>query len=73
MFSMKAGYTYFQISRIPKRTRCAKVFLHPVDPVRDDVPTYFQVIKHPVDLNLILKRLQNNEYAGISHWDKNQA
>jgi hypothetical protein len=52
---------------------CAKVFLHPVDPIRDDVPNYLQVIKHPVDLNLILKRLQNNEYAGISHWDKDMS
>ncbi|OHT13122.1 Bromodomain containing protein [Tritrichomonas foetus] len=49
---------------------CAKVFLDPVDPVKDNVPTYLQVIKHPIHLRLINKRLLNNEYSGISHWDK---
>jgi hypothetical protein len=75
------------MSRIPHRVRavclnimeklmklpCARVFLHPVDPERDDVPNYFQVVKHPIDLSIILKRLQNSEYPGISHWDKDMS
>jgi hypothetical protein len=82
--SVATGRARPPMSRLAKRTRltcieimddlmrlpCAKVFLHAVDPVRDDVPTYLQVIKHPVDLGLVLKRLQNNEYQGISAWDK---
>jgi hypothetical protein len=49
---------------------CARVFLDPVDPEREEIPNYPQVIKHPVDLKLILKRLNNNEYSLISNWDK---
>lgn len=49
---------------------CAKVFLDPVDPVKDNVPNYLQVIKHPIDLNTINKRLINGEYPGVSQWDK---
>ena len=72
------------MSKIPKRTLaicidimeklmklpCAKVFLDPVDPVKDNIPNYPNVIKHPIHLKLINKRLQHNEYSGISHWDK---
>lgn len=33
------------------------LFAEPVDPVRDGCPTYFSVIKHPMDLGTILVRL----------------
>lgn len=72
------------MSRMAKKTRaicidimdklmklpCAKVFLDPVDPVKDNVPNYFQVIKHPIDLKTINKRLLNGDYPGVSQWDK---
>lgn len=73
-----------QMSKLPERTRaicidimeklmqlpCAKPFLNPVDAEQDETANYYNVIKHPIDLNQIYKRLTNNEYTGISQWDK---
>ncbi|KAK8860852.1 hypothetical protein M9Y10_012544 [Tritrichomonas musculus] len=44
------------------------IFRAPVDPVRDQVPNYFDVIKDPQDLGTILERLQNKEYSSIQSW-----
>lgn len=37
-------------------------FHTPVDPVKLELPDYFQVIKHPMDLTTIREKLDNNEY-----------
>ncbi|KAI8872833.1 Bromodomain-containing protein, partial [Ramicandelaber brevisporus] len=37
--------------------RLAGPFLQPVDPVRDGCPTYFDIIKQPMDLETVRKRL----------------
>lgn len=73
------------MSKMPKKSRaicidimeklmklpCAKIFLDPVDPANDKIPeNYFQVIKHPIDLNTINRRLINGEYPAVSQWDK---
>ncbi|KAJ6242648.1 chascon [Anaeramoeba flamelloides] len=37
-------------------------FLYPVDPVQLNLPTYPQIVKSPMDLSQIEKKLENNEY-----------
>lgn len=37
-------------------------FLRPVDPVRDEVPDYFDVIKEPMDLSAVSNKLQSGQY-----------
>ncbi|ESQ31575.1 hypothetical protein EUTSA_v10003590mg [Eutrema salsugineum] len=38
-------------------------FRNPVDPVLLNIPDYFTVIKHPMDLGTIRSRLRNDEYS----------
>ncbi|KAJ1971125.1 hypothetical protein H4R35_005450, partial [Dimargaris xerosporica] len=38
------------------------VFLHPVDPVAQGVPHYFDVVKHPMDLSTIEDKLRRSVY-----------
>ncbi|RKP21841.1 Bromodomain-containing protein, partial [Rozella allomycis CSF55] len=37
-------------------------FLEPVDPIALGVPTYFDIIKHPMDLSTIKKKIDSREY-----------
>jgi bromodomain-containing factor 1 len=46
----------------PKNWQANQYFMDPVDPVALNIPTYFQVIKKPMDLGTIRAKLQNNEY-----------
>ncbi|KAJ7292844.1 hypothetical protein C8J57DRAFT_1444279 [Mycena rebaudengoi] len=41
----------------------AAIFLHPVDPLRDHAPNYFDVIKDPIDLGTISHKLEEGKYA----------
>ena len=41
--------------------RNAYLFSRPVDPIRDGVPNYFEVIKKPMDLGTIKRKLALNE------------
>ncbi|CAD7697813.1 unnamed protein product [Ostreobium quekettii] len=41
-----------------KRHRLAGPFLRPVDPIRSGVPDYYEVIKNPMDLGTVGKRLE---------------
>ncbi|WFC96745.1 hypothetical protein MBRA1_003407 [Malassezia brasiliensis] len=50
------------IQRLMANKHCAP-FLHPVDPVRDEAPDYFDVIKHPMDLNSVANKLQSGQYS----------
>lgn len=49
-------------------------FKDKVDPVRDGAPDYFQIVKRPMDLTTIRKKLNNNDYKSIDAWatDVNQ-
>lgn len=38
-------------------------FYQPVDPVALNIPSYFEVIKHPMDLSTMKKKLDRNEYS----------
>ncbi|TFY68605.1 hypothetical protein EVJ58_g911 [Rhodofomes roseus] len=40
----------------------ATVFLQPVDPVRDHAPSYFEVIKNPMDLSTMNAKLESGKY-----------
>ncbi|KAK9479249.1 Bromodomain-containing protein, partial [Lipomyces japonicus] len=48
-----------------KRLKDAAPFLHPVDPVKLNIPDYFNVITTPIDLSTIEKRIQGNQYDSV--------
>ena len=43
-------------------TRYVKSFRDPVDPLKDHVPNYFDVVKRPMSLTLIKEKMDRNEY-----------
>ena len=42
------------------------MFSYPVDPDRDSCPTYFQVVKNPMDLGTIREKLEGNSYDSVA-------
>ncbi|KAG8818496.1 hypothetical protein FRC17_010811 [Serendipita sp. 399] len=38
-------------------------FLHPVDPVSQGIPTYFDVVKNPMDLSTMASKLKTGKYS----------
>ncbi|KAF4672280.1 hypothetical protein FOL47_000724 [Perkinsus chesapeaki] len=40
----------------------SRIFLKPVDPVKDECPDYFTVVTHPMDFGTIRKKLHKGEY-----------
>ncbi|EDO18716.1 hypothetical protein Kpol_1055p73 [Vanderwaltozyma polyspora DSM 70294] len=44
-------------------------FLEPVDPVALNLPTYFEIIKNPIDLGTISKKLNNWEYKSMEEFE----
>ncbi|KAI9090440.1 Bromodomain-containing protein [Phlyctochytrium arcticum] len=51
-----------------KRLKDAKPFLQPVDPIALNIPTYLDVIKHPMDISTMERKLKQNEYSSIEHF-----
>lgn len=49
-------------------------FKEKVDPLRDGAPDYFQIVKRPMDLSTIRRKLNNSDYKSIDTWatDVNQ-
>ncbi|KAF9245714.1 hypothetical protein BU15DRAFT_85416 [Melanogaster broomeanus] len=45
-----------------KLHKSATLFIQPVDPVRDHVPDYYEVIKNPMDLSTIGAKLEEGHY-----------
>jgi hypothetical protein len=43
--------------------------MQPVDPVSLGIPDYFTVIKHPMDLSLIKKKLESRQYAQAEEFE----
>lgn len=43
-------------------------FSAPVDPVALNIPTYFDIIEHPMDLGTIRKKLQKEQYATFEQY-----
>lgn len=54
----------------PKYHRENVFFKDPVDPVAQQIPTYFHVVKRPMDLKTMLEKLENGEYSSGKEVDK---
>ena len=52
------------VIQLMRHPDCA-LFLHPVDEVMHDVPGYYAVIKHPMDLGTIRTKLQSNSIPSL--------
>jgi bromodomain-containing factor 1 len=52
----------------PKNWTVAQYFYHPVDPVALNIPTYFQIIKKPMDLTTVQTKLENHAYEKASEF-----
>lgn len=46
------------------------VFNSPVDPIALEIPTYFDIVKEPMDLGTIRNKLQNHEYPDLKSFGK---
>ncbi|KAJ1718172.1 hypothetical protein LPJ61_006782 [Coemansia biformis] len=51
-----------------KRDDCAWPFLRPVDPVALGIPSYFDIVKNPMDLSTIQKKLSKKAYAYVADY-----
>ncbi|KAK7755181.1 hypothetical protein SLS62_002686 [Diatrype stigma] len=49
-------------------TRFVGPFREPVDPVKDNVPDYFEKVAKPMDLSTIQRKLGRNEYANADEF-----
>lgn len=52
----------------PKNANINFAFLHPVDPVALAIPTYFTIIKRPMDLGTIMAKLKNYDYQSAKEF-----
>ena len=50
------------------KTKEAVIFLQPIDPVRDQAPTYYEEIKHPMDLSTIGAKLKQGQYKTMGEF-----
>lgn len=48
----------------------SKMFAEPVDPINDEAPNYFVIVKKPMDFSTIRKKLQNGQYSTIHDFKK---
>jgi bromodomain-containing factor 1 len=53
-----------------KNWQANQYFMDPVDPVALNIPTYFQIIKKPMDLKTVKQKLQNNEYERAKDFEE---
>ncbi|RPA87203.1 Bromodomain-domain-containing protein [Ascobolus immersus RN42] len=51
-----------------KRLKDAIPFLHPVDHKALNIPTYPEIIKHPMDISTMENRLNHHEYATVDEF-----
>lgn len=49
-----------------KKHKSASPFLMPVDPKRDGIPNYFDIVKQPMDLSTIEHNLTEGRYISPS-------
>lgn len=54
------------VQKLMLHPKNANIFNAPVDPIALDIPSYFQVIKSPMDLGTIKSRLQCGHYSSIN-------
>ncbi|TKA68238.1 hypothetical protein B0A55_10032 [Friedmanniomyces simplex] len=48
-----------------KKTKHSTSFLKPVDPIALNIPTYPDIVKHPMDLGTMDSKLKNNAYSSV--------
>lgn len=48
----------------------AQFFFYPIDPIQDNCPDYFEIVKFPMDLSTIKKNLRNNKYKSVAEWKR---
>jgi hypothetical protein len=48
----------------------ADIFLNPVDPELDGVPTYFDIVKHPSDLGTVRANLLSHKYQSLEEFSR---
>lgn len=44
-------------------------FIRPVDPIKQGIPQYYDIIKKPMDLGTIKSKLKNNQYLSVQQFD----
>lgn len=54
----------------PKNWQMNQYFTHPVDPVALNIPTYFQIVKKPMDFSTIQTKLDNNVYEKAKEFEE---
>ncbi|KXT13643.1 hypothetical protein AC579_4987 [Pseudocercospora musae] len=54
----------------PKYATVNHVFLAPVDPVALDIPSYRQIVKHPMDLGTMTQKLNQGQYGRAAEFKK---
>ncbi|KAF2154300.1 Bromodomain-containing protein, partial [Myriangium duriaei CBS 260.36] len=52
----------------PRYHQMNQFFLEPVDPVALNIPHYFNVVKHPMDMQTITNKLKNNQYSSAEEF-----
>jgi bromodomain-containing factor 1 len=50
--------------------KSAEIFLKPVDPIKDKISQYFTIIKKPMDLLTMRKKLHKNQYKNFDEFTK---
>ena len=57
------------LKNIMKRP-CANIFLELFDPLDNNFENYYELINNPIDLSIILNRLENNFYFDLNQFKK---
>ncbi|RCI01402.1 hypothetical protein CU098_010287 [Rhizopus stolonifer] len=57
-----------QTIRALKKHKRAIAFLDPVDPIQFNIPDYFDIIKHPMDLGTVEKKLLADAYKSVDEF-----
>ena len=48
--------------------KTSQMFANPVDPVRDSCPNYFDIVKTPMDLGTVRRKLNDGQYKSVADW-----
>lgn len=58
-----------KILQLIKQNKISQPFLKPVDPILMNIPDYFSIIKEPMDLGTVEKKLRNGDYFTAHQFD----
>ena len=53
----------------PKNSRINWPFLKPVDPVAENLPTYHKIVRNPMDLETVSKKLDSGQYENAKEFE----